>query len=171
MRKRRLGPKDQAGLPNLRRAGFMCAGALCAAFALYPMPSPAQTNFYAGKTITLAVGATAGGGYDLYARAIAPILSAHIPGKPAVIVKNMPGAGGLASVRHLDAGAPQDGTVIATFNSGVLTSYFANPEQGKAEMEGLGWLGSLNRSFRICYFWRGRGFSKWSDLHGIKEAT
>jgi tripartite-type tricarboxylate transporter receptor subunit TctC len=133
--------------------------------------SNAQSNFYANKTISLVVGATAGGGYDIYARAIAPFLGAHIPGKPNVVVKNMPGAGGFAAVLHLDAGAPKDGTVITTFNTGVLTNSFANPEQAKVDLKGLAWLGSLNRSFRFCYFWRGRGFATWADLHGGKEAT
>src|SRR5437870_2819315 len=133
--------------------------------------SDAQSNFYANKTVTLVVGASVGGGYDVYARAFAPFLGAHIPGKPNVIVKNMPGAGGLASVLHLDAGAPKDGTVITTFNSGVLTNSFANPEQFKVDLRSLAWLGSLNRSFRFCYFWRGRGFSTWADLNGSREAT
>jgi tripartite-type tricarboxylate transporter receptor subunit TctC len=136
-----------------------------------PGPSNAQPNFYANKTITLVVGASVGGGYDVYARAFAPFLGAHIPGKPNVIVKNVPGAGGLTSVLHLDAGAPKDGTVITTFNSGVLTNAFANPEQFKVDLRRLSWLGSLNRSFRFCYFWRGRGFSTWADLNGSREAT
>jgi tripartite-type tricarboxylate transporter receptor subunit TctC len=133
--------------------------------------APAQSNFFAGKTITLVVGATPGGGYDLYARAFAPFLSQHIPGRPSIVIRNMPGAGGFAAVLHLDAGAPKDGTVITTFNSGVLTNSFANPDQAKVDLRGLSWLGSLNRSFRFCYFWKGRGFGTWADLHGAKEAT
>ena len=83
----------------------------------------------------------------------------------------MPGAGGFAAVLHLDAGAPKDGTVITTFNSGVLTNSFAGLDQAKVDLKGLAWLGSLNRSFRFCYFWRGRGFATWADLHGAKQAT
>jgi tripartite-type tricarboxylate transporter receptor subunit TctC len=154
------------GRTTLATCGIIAASLLCS-----PGSSDAQSNFYASKTITLVVGASVGGGYDVYARAFAPFLSAHIPGKPNVVVKNMPGAGGLASVLHLDAGAPKDGTVITTFNSGVLTNAFANPEQFKVDLRGLAWLGSLNRSFRFCYFWRGRGFSTWSDLNGGREAT
>ena len=52
-------------------------------------PAQAQSDFYAGKTIRLVVGAIAGGGYDLYARALAPFLSAHLPGHPSVIVQNV----------------------------------------------------------------------------------
>src|SRR5262245_6714168 len=145
--------------------------AITASLLCCPGSAEAQSNFYANKTVSLVVGASVGGGYDVYARAFAPFLSAHIPGKPNVIVRNLPGPGGLASVLHLDAAAPKDGTVITTFNSGVLTNSFANPDQFKVDLRGLAWLGSLNRSFRFCYFWRGRGFSTWADLHGSREAA
>ena len=58
-------------------------------------------DFYAGKQISLLIGTTPGGGYDAYARALARHIGRHIPGNPAVIVKNMPGAGGLALANHL----------------------------------------------------------------------
>src|SRR3954470_13216501 len=98
-------------------------------------PAHAQSDSYAGKSIRLMVGASAGGGYDLYARALAPFLSAHLPGKPNVIVQNMPGGGGLTSVLYLDANAPKDGTVVTTFNSGVLTDAFTSPDQPKADFK------------------------------------
>jgi tripartite-type tricarboxylate transporter receptor subunit TctC len=158
-------------LPSRGRAARIAYAMVSVSLLACSGPSKAQPNFYANKTVTLVVGASVGGGYDVYARAFAPFLSAHIPGKPNVVVKNMPGAGGLASVLHLDAGAPRDGTVITTFNSGVMTNAFANPDQFKVDLRSLTWLGSLNRSFRFCYFWRGRGFSTWADLHGSREAT
>jgi tripartite-type tricarboxylate transporter receptor subunit TctC len=148
----------------------LCA-MVAAAVSFVPDESRAQPNFYANKTVTIVVGATAGGGYDTYARAVAPFLGAHIPGNPAVIVRDLPGAGGLSAVRYLDAGAAKDGTVLATFNSGVLTNSFANPDDAKVDLRGLSWLGSLNRSFRFCYFWHGRGFATWADLNGRKQAT
>ena len=49
-------------------------------------------DFYAGKTIDLIVGASPGGGYDIYARAVSRHLAKHIPGEPTIVVKNMPGA-------------------------------------------------------------------------------
>jgi len=154
-----------------RVSKLLCYTLISTALSALSSSCFAQTTFYANKTLTIVVGASVGGGYDVYARAIAPFLSSHIPGKPNVIVKNLPGAGGLAAVRHLDGAAPKDGTTIATFNAGVLTSFFANPEQGQADLQNLTWLGSLNRSFRFCYFWRGRGFAKWPDLFGDREAT
>src|SRR5665213_1849084 len=80
-------------------------------------PSQAQTagDFYKGKTVTLLVGSTPGGGYDLYARMLARFLGAHIPGNPAVVVQDMPGAGSLTSVLFLDNGAARDGTFMTIF--------------------------------------------------------
>jgi tripartite-type tricarboxylate transporter receptor subunit TctC len=136
-----------------------------------PQVARSQTNFYAGKTVTIVVGASAGGGYDIYARAIAPFLGAHIPGNPKVIVQNMPGAGGLTSVLYLDATAPKDGTVITTFNSGVLTDAFTSGGAAKVDFKTMAWIGSANKSFRFCYFWNGSGFKTWDDLSGSKQAT
>ena len=134
-------------------------------------PTHAQSNFYAGKTIRIVVGASAGGGYDLYARAIAPFLSAHLPGKPNVVVQNMPGGGGLTSVLYLDTSAPKDGTVVTTFNSGVLTDAFTSQDKAKIDLRTLGWVGSANRSFRFCYFWHSSGIKTWDDLGGSKQPT
>ena len=134
------------------------AALITASLVAQARPAHAQSDFYAGKTIRLVVGASAGGGYDLYARALAPFLSAHLPGKPNVIVQNMPGGGGLTSVLYLDASAPKDGTVVTTFNSGVLTDAFTSQDKAKVDLKTLGWLGSANRSFRFCYFWHDSGF-------------
>ena len=61
-------------------------------------PAQAQDQFYAGKTVTLVVGYSAGGGYDQYARLLARHYGGHIPGNPTVIVQNMPGAASMTSV-------------------------------------------------------------------------
>src|SRR5262245_33141334 len=58
-------------------------------------------EFYKGKTITLLLSSAAGGGYDTLARTIANHLGKHVPGAPAVIVKNMAGAGGIVATNHL----------------------------------------------------------------------
>ena len=62
-----------------------------------PRAVNAQSKFYEGKTIRLIVGFTAGGGYDAYTRTIGRHMGKHIPGNPAIIVENMPGAGSMIS--------------------------------------------------------------------------
>jgi tripartite-type tricarboxylate transporter receptor subunit TctC len=76
------------------------------------------TPFYEGKTIRIIVGTSPGGGYDTYTRLIARHFSKHIPGKPAIIVDNMPGAGGLVSANHLFKVAKPDGLTIGHFVGG-----------------------------------------------------
>ena len=102
-------------LPNRRWPVVAFAAAF---FGAAIQHAAAQDSFYKGKTVTLVVGYSAGGGYDQYARLVARHLGNHIPGNPTVIVQNMPGAASMTSVRYLDATAPKDGTVITTFDPG-----------------------------------------------------
>src|SRR5437762_8515163 len=68
------------------------------------------TDFFRGRTITLVVATGAGNGIDLLARVVAAHLGRHVPGNPAVVVRNMPGAGGMVGLQHLFAIAAKDGT-------------------------------------------------------------
>ena len=88
--------------------------------------APAQDSvaqFYKGRQITVIVGSSAGGGYDIYARLLARHMPRHIPGNPAMMVSNMTGAGSNAAAAHVYNVAPKDGTVIGALqNSAVLES-------------------------------------------------
>jgi tripartite-type tricarboxylate transporter receptor subunit TctC len=131
----------------------------------------AQSDYYAGKTVRIVVGSSAGGGYDTYARAIAPILAEHLPGKPTVVVQNMPGGGGMTSVLFLDANAPKDGTAITLFNAGVITDVASNPDKARVDLTKMAWIGSATRSFRMCYFWGGTGIKTWKGLSREKQVS
>ena len=81
----------------------------------------AIAQFYRGRQITVIVGSSAGGGYDIYARLLARHMPKHIPGHPVMTVTNMPGAGSNAAAAHVYTVAPKDGTVIGALqNSAVL---------------------------------------------------
>src|SRR5262245_65732427 len=67
-------------------------------------------QFFARKTVTVTIGYTAGGSYDLYGRMVARHLGKQIPGQPSVIAQNMPGAGSLKAANYLYEVAPKDGT-------------------------------------------------------------
>ena len=71
-------------------------------------------DFYKGKNVDLVIGYSSGGGYDLFARLVGLHLGKHIPGKPTIIPRNMPGAGSRTAVAWLSNVAPKDGGVIAT---------------------------------------------------------
>jgi tripartite-type tricarboxylate transporter receptor subunit TctC len=73
-------------------------------------------TFFAGKTIYLAIGYGPGGANDVWGRTIAKHLGNHIPGRPRVIVQNVPGAGGLTLMNQLYNISPKDGTFVGLIN-------------------------------------------------------
>src|SRR5258708_30419018 len=81
--------------------------------ALLTLAAPVfAQDFYRGKTVNVIVGNAAGGGYDLYARLLARHMGRYIPGEPNIVVRNMPGAGGMALSNYIYSQAPRDGLTI-----------------------------------------------------------
>jgi len=120
--------------------------------------SQPAADFYAGKQVSLLIGTTPGGGYDAYARALARHLGRHIPGNPGIIVKNMPGAGGLALANHLYNRAPKDGTEIATVQNGLPFEklfYMLSPGGSNALFDStkFGWIGSMTQTVFVTVTW------------------
>jgi tripartite-type tricarboxylate transporter receptor subunit TctC len=89
-------------------------------FALLSGAAFAATPFFEGKTIRIIVGYSAGGGYDLYARAISRHMGKYIPGRPTIIVENMTGAGSLISANYMYKVAKPDGFTIGHFNGSLF---------------------------------------------------
>ena len=119
------------------------------------LPAAAQTSvaqFYSGKTVTILVGASAGGGYDTYGRMMARFFKQHMPGNPNVVVQNMPGAGGEVMSAYVANVAAQDGTVIgATYPTTILEPLIGQKSARKYDPTKLNWLGSANNDIRVCY--------------------
>jgi tripartite-type tricarboxylate transporter receptor subunit TctC len=78
-------------------------------------------DFYKGKTVSLVIGYSVGGGYDLYGRLVARHMAKYIPGKPTIVPQNMTGAGSFRAASFLYAAAPKDGTVFGTFGRTIAT--------------------------------------------------
>jgi tripartite-type tricarboxylate transporter receptor subunit TctC len=76
-------------------------------------------EFYSKNNVTIVVAFNAGGGNDIYCRLIARYLGKYIPGKPTVIVQNMPGAASIKTANYIWQAAPRDGTVIANIQRTV----------------------------------------------------
>jgi Tripartite tricarboxylate transporter family receptor len=139
-----VDPSSLATLaPSLALALVACALA----------PPAAAEDFYAGKQISLIVGAGVGGGYDLQARLTARHLGRHIPGHPAIIVQNMPAAGGIAATNHIFSTAPKDGTTIALVQRGMLLAKLTYPGSVRFEIDKLNWIGSLNSETAVTVSW------------------
>jgi len=145
-----------------RLLAFICAVALGAAGAARAQEDIAA--FYKGKTVRIVVGTAAGGGYDLFARIVARHLAGHIPGNPAVIVQNLPAAGGLVMTNQLYATAPRDGTVIGAPINGIPTAPLIQPNGAHFDAEKLIWLGSTNREPYVAFVWHTAPVQSLADL-------
>ncbi|HXS39901.1 MAG TPA: tripartite tricarboxylate transporter substrate-binding protein [Stellaceae bacterium] len=121
-------------------------------------------DFYKGRTVTIDIGYSAGGGYDLYARTLARHLGEHIPGKPSVIPQNMPGAGSLKATNYLYNIAPKDGTVIATFARGMAMQPLFDKTGVEFDAQKLNWIGSITNEVSICAFRSDSGIKTWQDM-------
>jgi tripartite-type tricarboxylate transporter receptor subunit TctC len=129
-----------------------------------------EPGFYAGKTIRLIVGLPPGGGADAYARLVQRHLAGHIPGAPAILIQNMPGAGSLRSVMALNA-APEDGTVLAHFSSGLLTEAIAAPERVRLDFRTYAWVGNVSEDVRVCYLRSALGVRNFAEMLARKEVV
>jgi tripartite-type tricarboxylate transporter receptor subunit TctC len=108
-------------------------------------PAIAQTpeEFYKGRTVTLVAPDAAGSGYDAYARLVSRFIADRIPGKPSVVVQNMPGAGGVIQVNTLYNVSPKDGTTFAIIMHGTIFRPIFDPREVRYKMDGFRYLGSV----------------------------
>jgi tripartite-type tricarboxylate transporter receptor subunit TctC len=120
-------------------------------------------DFYKGRTVSLIIGYSVGGGYDLYGRQVARYLGKHIPGNPTVVPQNMPGAGSLKSVMYLYAAAAKDGSVIGTFGRTEAVAPLLTPDEAKFDATQLNWLGSVTSETSTCVTWHSSKVKTWDD--------
>ncbi|MDB5649971.1 MAG: tripartite tricarboxylate transporter family receptor [Hyphomicrobiales bacterium] len=128
-----------------------------------------EIGFFKGKTISIVVGYSAGGGYDQYARTLARYMGRHIAGQPIIVVQNLPGAASLFAVRHLENNSAKDGTVIAMFDPGLITASVSAEGIPTLDLTAFKWIGAMLRDVRVCYAWAATGVRTWDDLMKRKE--
>jgi tripartite-type tricarboxylate transporter receptor subunit TctC len=124
-------------------------------------------DFYHGRTVTLYIGYSVGGGYDSYGRVVARHLGDHIPGNPTVIPQNMPGAGSLRALNYLYNAAPRDGSAIGTFGRGLAMEPLIGSSATQFDPRKLIWLGSGSDEVSLCGTWHASKIKSWSDMLGV----
>jgi tripartite-type tricarboxylate transporter receptor subunit TctC len=150
---------------------------IAALLVFVTVPAAAQTTlaaparaadgspFFAGKTVRILVGFSAGGGYDIYARELGRYLGRHIPGNPSIVVQNMVGAGSLKAVNFLYNAAPRDGTVLATFARGIVFEPLIGHLDGaQFDAPKFNWIGSVSNEVGVCAINTSRGIFTWQDM-------
>ena len=141
------------------------------AFVLFPTtPSYAQSDFFSGKTILLYVGFSPGGGVDSEARIAARHLSRFIPGNPTILVKNMPGAGGIVLANHIYKGVEADGLTLAMpGRSGFLLSKIVKDKNVTYDLAKFAYIGGAGSTNSILWLRKDSGITNVAQLKAAKK--
>jgi tripartite-type tricarboxylate transporter receptor subunit TctC len=107
-------------------------------------------DFYKGRQIRIVTGANAGDGYDLWSRFLARHIGRHIPGRPTIIVQNMPGAGTLIAANYIFNVAARDGTIMGSFSRSLPSQAVLNRPNIRFDPRQFGWIGSPETINRVC---------------------
>ncbi|MPZ37073.1 MAG: hypothetical protein GEU95_03245 [Rhizobiales bacterium] len=138
---------------------------LCIVALAAPAGAQAQSvaDFYKGKNVTVIVGYSAGGGYDLYARALSRHMGKHLPGNPNFIVQNLTGAGSLNAANNIYNVAAKDGTVFGTFGRGLAMEPLIGTARAQYDATKFTWLGSGTNEISLCATWHTSPVKTWQD--------
>lgn len=139
---------------------LLLAGFLFMSFA----GQAAAKDFYEGKTIRILVCCTPGGFYDRWSRLFARYMGKYIPGKPEIIVQNMPGAGGLIATNYTYTVAKQDGTAIVAPLGGQYLDQVAGRKEVLFDFGKFQWLGTQEVSHSVLFCRRDSKFQSVEDL-------
>jgi tripartite-type tricarboxylate transporter receptor subunit TctC len=130
-----------------------------------PVLAQSPTDFYKDKTVTFYVGLSAGGGYDVNARLVARHIGKYIPGNPQVIVRNMPGGGGLVMTNYVANVANKDGLHIGAPQRGIpFEPLLGDHSNAKFDAVNLNWIGSANTDTSVAVVHKRTGVKSWQDL-------
>jgi tripartite-type tricarboxylate transporter receptor subunit TctC len=139
------------------------SAALLAALSAPPSRAAGPEEFYKGKTVSLVIGYSVGGGYDLYGRLVARHIAKHIPGMPTIVPQNLTGAGSMRAASFLSAAAPRDGSVFGTFGRTIATAPLLMPMSAPLDATKLTWLGSVTNEVSLCVTWHASPVKTWQD--------
>ncbi|MPZ38411.1 MAG: hypothetical protein GEU95_10130 [Rhizobiales bacterium] len=136
------------------RAGVAAASVVAAAgLATQVSAQPSVEQFYKGKTVDVIIGYPPAGSNDTYARALARHLGKHIPGRPNVVPKNMPGAGSFLAVNNVYSVAPKDGTVLALGAPTLALDERLGTSNVRFKTAEFGWVGRVDSLINIVFMW------------------
>ena len=131
-------------------------------------PALAQSNFFENKTIKLVLGFSPGGISDLWGRALARAMSQTLPGRPNIMLQNMPGAGSMTAANYIYSVAKPDGLTIGFVTPGLYFNQLTEMREVQFDWAKFAWIGSPERTVRIMY---GRADTPYKTLEDIRHAA
>ena len=143
----------------------LCAALTVGSALLGPCAASQADGFYKGKTLDIVVASGVGSSYDLLSRLVARHIGRYLPGSPAVVVQNMPGAGGTLAANQLYNLAPRDGTVIGMLDQSVYETQLFNVPGLKADVTKMNWIGRVINNNAALYGWHSAAVQKIEDAY------
>ncbi len=150
----------------MKRLAQLVLAAFAAVVVCATASSQPAADFYKGKTVTLVVSSSPGGGYDIMARTIARYLGRHLPGSPRVVVSNMPGAGGIVAMNYFYRNAPKDGTFIGAMQNNTPFEPLLGTKEAIYDATKFNWLGSPSVEVGLVVVWRTVPVNSIQELKG-----
>src|SRR5215475_6039964 len=121
-------------------------------------------DFYKGKTVTIVTSTGVGGPFDLTARALAKHMPKYVPGRPTMIVRNMPGGGNVLATNYMYTQAPKDGTALGVVNNIIPLHQVLDGRGVRFDARKFNWLGSTGGSNLFTWAWHTSGFKSMDDV-------
>src|SRR5947209_11279389 len=124
-------------------------------------------DFYAGKTINIYIGTGEGpGAMTSYPRAIAQMVARYIPGHPTIVIRHMPGAGGIKAANFIYGIAPQDGTAWGFITRGFVRAPLLGTPQAQFDPTKYHWIGTTSQETSVAAVW-----SSATRVRSLADAT
>ena len=116
----------------------------------------AQTpeEFYKGKSLDMVIGYPPGGSNDVWGRILSRHIGRHIPGKPNVVPKNLPGAGSFLAVNQIYAAMPKDGTVLGIGAPTMALDERLGTQGVRFKTAELNWIGRVDSLINLVFMWK-----------------
>ncbi|MEI9476353.1 MAG: tripartite tricarboxylate transporter substrate-binding protein [Deltaproteobacteria bacterium] len=137
-------------------------------FSVTPKELPAAP-LYEGKVIKMIVGTEPGGYYDVQARLLSKYLPKYIPGKPTIVIENMPGAAGVVASNYIYNSAKPDGLTIGTVLRGLPFAQLLKAEGVKFDLRKFSWIGSVGREATVLAIRTDLPYKTYEDLRKAKD--
>jgi len=131
--------------------------------------SAVRAQDYKDRTLTIIVGYSPGGSFDLYARVLARYIGRYLPGNPTRIVENMTGAGGMIAANHLYNRVKPDGLTIGAWASPLVLQQIMGNEAAQFDGRRFGYLGIPSEYDTVCTFNQKSGITKMDDWISAKR--
>jgi tripartite-type tricarboxylate transporter receptor subunit TctC len=133
------------------------AAGLALAFAsphmAFAQTAEAPAEFYRGKQVVMLIGTSAGNDYDYRGRLLARHMPKHIPGNPTMVVRNMPGGGGIVAANWMTNLAPRDGTVLHMIMQNMMSAQAMGVGGVEFDTRKFNWIGNTTDSPNVTNAW------------------